>query len=182
MARPTKDSWQASCDGKFPVDGVEPADSYDLHLHSDSGLGGLPDDSALEERGSDVQKGSGTQVWSSTQASVAMCTSGRSFLRAHAQQKDWAFRRLRCTHLLVVHLDACRCIGLGKTQHLEVRFWWVHEMFKAKRLEIGKVRCGQNLVDMLTKFRSAKEAAPLLVGGSVGGRGPRGPIRWADMQ
>ena len=48
-------------------------------------------------------------------------------------------------------------IGLGRVRHLEVKFLWLQEVVRDKRLEVKKVHGTQNPVDILTKPKSAEE-------------------------
>jgi len=48
-------------------------------------------------------------------------------------------------------------IGLGKVRHMEVKFLWLQEVVKAKRVEVKKVAGDKNPADVLTKPKSMKE-------------------------
>ena len=50
-------------------------------------------------------------------------------------------------------------IGLGRVRHLEVKFLWLQAVVCDKRLEVRKVHGTQNPADILTKPKSAEEAA-----------------------
>lgn len=76
--------------------------------------------------------------------------------------------------------------GLGKIRHLEVKFLWLQEAVRAKRLSGQKVKGLASPADVLTKPHSAAEVSPLLglVGGAIirRSRGPRSTAAWADME
>ena len=53
-------------------------------------------------------------------------------------------------------------VGLGKTRHVEVKFLWVQDAVRAKRIKIMKVLGTLNPADILTKPKSHTEMNTLL--------------------
>ena len=53
-------------------------------------------------------------------------------------------------------------IGLGKMRHMEVKFLWLQEAVKAKRIFLKKVAGCQNPADVLTKPQGISDSASLL--------------------
>jgi hypothetical protein len=72
--------------------------------------------------------------------------------------------------------------GLGKVRHLEVRYLWVQEALKGRRLQVRKVAGIENPANVATKGLGEADSARLL--GAVGGVAvPRArKARWADME
>ena len=58
--------------------------------------------------------------------------------------------------------------GLGKTRHVEVRFLWVQEALRGKRLEILKIGGRENPADIATKPNGLSDTASRLA--EVGAR------------
>ena len=65
-------------------------------------------------------------------------------------------------------------IGLGRVRHMEVKFLWLQEAVKERRVEVKKVPGTENPADVLTKPKSYGEMAGLLdrVGVHVRSRQP----------
>ena len=65
---------------------------------------------------------------------------------------------------LRVHVDSSAAksvasrVGLGKLRHLEVKFLWLQDAVRKKRLQLRKVRGGQNPADWLTKPGSTRQS------------------------
>ena len=53
-------------------------------------------------------------------------------------------------------------IGLGKVRHMEVKFLWLQQAVKDKRIEVKKIPGVRNPADALTKPKSYHEVADLL--------------------
>ena len=66
-------------------------------------------------------------------------------------------------------------IGLGKVRHMEVKFLWLQEAVKDKRIEVKKILGAHNPADALTKPKACSEVAGLLrgVGVHIEDRRPR---------
>ena len=76
-------------------------------------------------------------------------------------------------------------VRLGKLRHLEVKYLWLQEVVKDRRLTVHKIPGQKNPSDVLTKPRSAAEMSPMLhmVGGSLVRRraGPRENVPWINL-
>ena len=48
-------------------------------------------------------------------------------------------------------------VGLGKVRHLKVKYFWIQDMVKTKRVQLRKVPGTENPADNLTKPKSRKE-------------------------
>ena len=71
-------------------------------------------------------------------------------------------------------------IGLGKIRHLEVKFLWLQQVVKAKKVELRKIAGIFNPADVLTKPESVTEMKDKLhtVGATLA---KRCRSRWADL-
>jgi hypothetical protein len=113
---------------------------------------------------------SGTCVksWSSTQASVAQ-SSGEaeyySLARAAAEGLgiQALMRDLGWDAIVRVWVDSSAAksiasrVGLGKVRHLEVKFLWIQEMVKGKKIQVRKIRGDSNPADNLTKPKTFRD-------------------------
>ncbi len=79
---------------------------------------------------------------------------------------------VNCTVRIWVDPSAAKAMasraGLGRTRHLEVRFLWVQEAVKSKRLEIRKIKGTANPSDIATKPMAMDDLIRHL--SAVGGR------------
>ena len=48
---------------------------------------------------------------------------------------------------------ACRA-GTGRTRHIDVKYLWLQQMVKDRKLEMRKIKGTENPVDILTKPKS----------------------------
>ena len=70
---------------------------------------------------------------------------------------------------LELHSDAtaaigmCRRLGLGRVRHLAVADLWIQQKVRDGDLSLFKVPGKQNIADIVTKYRSARDAFALLV-------------------
>ena len=48
---------------------------------------------------------------------------------------------------------------MGKVRHLEVKFLWLQEVVRDRRLEVRKIHGAENPADLVTKLKSAEEVA-----------------------
>ena len=100
--------------------------------------------------------------WSRTQKTTALSSAEAEYyaivsgaaeaLGFQAVARDLGFElRVR------LHTDSkgargiCHRRGLGKTRHIDVRFLWVQQIIKQKRLSVVKILGTENPVDHLTK-------------------------------
>ena len=139
-----------------------------------------------------MRGGSVLKSWSSTQKTMAT-SSGEAELYALTKAAAEGLGVQSVAADLGYEMDlrvwvdstAARAVasrtGLGKVRHLEVRYLWVQEALKGKRLQVKKVAGVDNPADVATKGLNEVDGARLL--GSVGGMAvPRATrARWADM-
>jgi hypothetical protein len=116
------------------------------------------------------------KTWSSTQATVAQSSGEAEYyalVRAASEalglqsiMKDLGWH---ASISLWVDSSAAKAIasrvGLGRVRHLEVKFLWLQQTVKDKRIDILKVRGDCNPADVLTKPKSFKEIENLMKGG-----------------
>ena len=121
--------------------------------------------------------------WSSTQATVAQSSGEAEYyalVRAAAEGLgvQSIMRELGWDAKVRIWADAAAAksiasrIGLGKVRHMEVKFLWLQEAVKARRVEIRKVAGLANFADVLTKPKSFHEMDTLLrnLGVQIGSR------------
>jgi hypothetical protein len=141
---------------------------------------------------------SGTAVksWSSTQASVAQ-SSGEAeyYALARAAAEGLGLQAL----LRDLGWDACvrvwvdssaaksiaSRIGLGKLRHLEVKFLWIQDMLKNKKIQIRKIRGDANPADNLTKPKTIRDMNQNGMLKSVGAEVLKRNVQrsmWADIE
>ena len=136
-----------------------------------------------------------TKTWSSMQTTVAqssgeaeyyaMVRSAAEALGVQSIMRDMGWE---APIRLWVDSSAAKSmasrIGLGKVRHMEVKFLWLQEAVKNKKVELRKIAGNLNPADVLTKPKSVKEAAALLesVGVHVRGRREDGPPQEAGPE
>ena len=110
------------------------------------------------------------KTWSNTQTTIAQSSGEAEYyalVRAAAEglgmqsimhDLGWKMRIRLWVDSSAAKSIASR-IGLGRVRHLEVKFLWLQEVVRDKRLEVEKVHGAQNPADILTKPKSAEEAA-----------------------
>ena len=110
------------------------------------------------------------KTWSNTQTTIAQSSGEAEYyaiVRAAAEglgmqsimhDLGWKMRIRLWVDSSAAKSIASR-IGLGRVRHLEVKFLWLWEVLRDKRLEVKKVHGAQNPADILTKPKSAEEAA-----------------------
>ena len=112
--------------------------------------------------------GTGVKSWSSTQASVAQSSGEAEYYalaRAAAEGRgiQALMRDLGWDAVVRVWVDSSAAksiasrVGLGKIRHMEVKFLWIQEMVKNKRIQIRKIRGDSNPADNLTKPKMFKD-------------------------
>lgn len=74
-------------------------------------------------------------------------------------------------------------IGLGKIRHLEVKFLWIQEVVKNKKIQVRKIRGDSNPADNLTKPKTARDMAENRKLASIGAELVKRirRARWADV-
>ena len=110
------------------------------------------------------------KTWSNTQTTIAQSSGEAEYyaiVRAAAEglgmqsimhDLGWKMRILLWVDSSAAESIASR-IGLGRVRRLEVKFLWLQEVVRDKRLEVRKVHGTQNPADILTKPKSAEEVA-----------------------
>ena len=105
------------------------------------------------------------KTWSSTQASIAQ-SSGEAeyYALVRAASESLGMQSLMrdmgwdAKIRLLVDSSAAKSIasrtGLGKPRHLEIKFLWLQEAVRRKKVVLSKVRGGVNPADVLTKPKS----------------------------
>ena len=113
------------------------------------------------------------KTWSSTQASIAQ-SSGEAeyYALVRAASESLGMQSLMrdmgwdAKIRLLVDSSAAKSIasrkGLGKLRHPEIKFLWLQEAVRKKKVVLGKVRGGVNPVDVLTKPKSLDDMKQLL--------------------
>ena len=113
------------------------------------------------------------KTWSSTQASVAQ-SSGEAeyYALVRAASESLGMQSLMrdmgwdAKIRLLVDSSAAKSIasrtGLGKLRHLEIKFLWLQEAVRRKKVVLSKVRGDVNPADVLTKPKSLDDMKQLL--------------------
>jgi len=113
------------------------------------------------------------KTWSSTQASIAQ-SSGEAeyYALVRAASESLGMQSLMrdmgwdAKIRLLVDSSAAKSIasrtGLGKLRHLEIKFLWLQEAVRRKKVVLSKVRGGVNPADVLTKPKSLDDMKQLL--------------------
>jgi hypothetical protein len=118
------------------------------------------------------------KTWSSTQATVAQSSGEAEYyaivraameaigLKSIMEDLGW-----QASIRLWVDSSAAKSIasrvGLGRVRHLEVKFLWLQQTVKDKKVGIHKVRGDMNPADVLTKPKNFKEIENLMKGVGV---------------
>ena len=113
------------------------------------------------------------KTWTSAQATVAQSSGEAEYYalvpaasEALGLQSIMKDLRWHASLRLWVDSSAAKAIasrvGLGRVRHLEVKFLWLQQTVKDKRIAILKVRGDCNPADVLTKPKSYKEVKELL--------------------
>ena len=117
--------------------------------------------------------GGAVKTWSSTQATVAQSSGEAEYyamvraaaeglgMRAIMGEMGWEAEVRVWADSSAAKSIASR-IGLGKVRHMEVKFLWLQEAVKARKVEVRKVAGSANPADVLTKPKSYRESAELL--------------------
>ena len=108
------------------------------------------------------------KTWSSTQTTIAQSSGEAGYyalVRAAAeglgmqsvmQDLGWEMRVRLWVDSSAAKSIASR-VGLGRVRHLEVKFLWLQQVVRDRRLEIRKVHGADNPANVLTKSKSAGE-------------------------
>ena len=146
-----------------------------IHVYSDSDWAGCPRTRRSTTGGILTVDGGVVKTWSSMQTTVAQSSGEAEYyamVRAAAEalglqsiMKDMGWS---AGIQLWVDSSAAKSmtarIGLGKIRHMEVKFLWLQEAVKNRRIEVKKIPGTLNPADALTKPKSRREAADLLEG------------------
>ena len=146
-----------------------------IHVYSDSDWAGCPKTRRSTTGGILTVDGGVVKAWSSMQTTVAQSSGEAEYyamVRASAEalglqsiMKDMGWS---ADIQLWVDSSAAKSmtarIGLGKIRHMEVKFLWLQEAVKNRRIEVKKIPGTLNPADALTKPKSRREVADLLEG------------------
>ena len=133
----------------------------------------MPEDEEEHIRWSAHVPGGILKTWSSTQASIAQ-SSGEAeyYALVRAASESLGMQSLMrdmgwdAKIRLLVDSSAAKSIasrtGLGKLRHLEIKFLWLQEAVRRKKVVLSKVRGGVNPADVLTKPKSLDDMKQLL--------------------
>ena len=117
--------------------------------------------------------GGSVNNWRSTQSTVAQSSGEAEYYAmvraaAEALSMEAIMQDLGWCAKIVIWADSSAAksiasrIGLGKIRHMEVKFLWLQEVVKAKKLEVRRIASAQNPSDVLTKPKSYREVRGLL--------------------
>ena len=117
--------------------------------------------------------GMAVKTWSSTQGSVATSSGEAEYYAlvrgaAEALGLAAAMADLGWTLKVRLHVDSSAAkpvasrVGLGRTRHIEVRYLWLQEAVRKRKLEIRKIRGELNPADALTKPKGLADLKGLL--------------------
>ena len=146
-----------------------------IEVYSDSDWAGCTRTRESTMGGIMVVDGGVMKTWSSTQATVAQSSGEAEYyamVRAAAEGigMQSIMKEMGWDAEIKVWADSSAAksiasrIGLGKIRHMEVKFLWLQEAVKAKRVEVRKVAGNLNPADVLTKPKSYRENVELLDG------------------
>ena len=141
------------------------ADDTRVEVYSDSDWAGCRRTRKSTSGGVLMVGGGVLKTWSGTQATVALSSGEAEYnavTRASAEGLGMValMGDLGWPSQLRVWIDSSAAksiasrMGLGKVRHLEVKFLWLQEAVRRKRLELRKVRGDCNPADWLTKPQS----------------------------
>ena len=149
-----------------------------IDVYSDSDWAGCTRSRRSTTGGIMMVDGGAVKTWSSTQATVAQSSGEAEYyamvraaaeglgMRAIMGEMGWEAEVRVWADSSAAKSIASR-IGLGKVRHMEVKFLWLQEAVKARRVEVRKVAGVANPADVLTKPKSYRESAELLEGVGV---------------
>ena len=170
--------------------GAEGSDEA-IDVYSDSDWAGCPRTRRSTTGGVLIVDGGVVKSWSAIQTTVAQSSGEAEYyamVRAAAEALGLqAIMRDLGWHAPVrlwVDSSAAKSmsarIGLGRVRHMEVKFLWLQEIVKDKRIEVKKILGAHNPADALTKPKAYGEVAGLLrgVGVYIEDRRPR-PVHYA---
>ena len=157
-----------------------------IQVYTDSDWAGCRKSRRSTSGGIMLVDGGCVKNWSSTQATIAQ-SSGEAEYYAVVRAAAEALGMKSIMMDLGWHADirlwidssAAKSIasrvGLGKVRHMEVKFLWLQEVVKDKRVALRKIAGSRNPGDVLTKPKSFSENVDLLrsVGIEVGSRSAR---------
>ena len=167
-------------------------DSTDVHeVFSDSDWAGCLRSRESTSGGVATLAGGILKSWSSTQATVAMSVGEAeyySLVKAAAEglgiqsvmnDLGWGVKVRIWVDSATAKSVASR-IGMGKIRHMEVKFLWVQEAVKLRRVEVRKIPGVKNPADIQTKPKSSNEQFEKLA--AINGKLVKRPRRcWADV-
>ena len=157
-----------------------------IQVYTDSDWAGCRKSRRSTSGGIMLVDGGCVKNWSSTQATIAQSSGEAEYyavVRAAAEalgmksimmDLGWHADIRLWTDSSAAKSIASR-VGLGKVRHMEVKFLWLQEVVKDKRVALRNIAGSRNPGDVLTKPKSFSENVDLLrsVGIEVGSRSAR---------
>ena len=153
--------------------GDEPGEKNAVKAFVDSDWAGCKTTRKSTSGGILTVGGMAVKTWSSTQGSVATSSGEAEYYAlvrgsAEALGLAAAMADLGWVLKVQVHVDSSAAkavasrVGLGKTRHIEVRYLWLQEAVRRRRLEIRKIKGQINPADALTKPKGTQDFKELL--------------------
>ena len=207
MARPKNGSWKklkrlGRYLLEFPrlvwsFEGVEGSEGQYIDVFSDSDWAGCLRTRRSTSGGIVTLDGGVVKSWSGTQATIATSSGEAEYyalvkaaaeglgVKAVMEDMGWNMKVRIWIDSTAAKSVASR-IGLGRVRHMEIKYLWIQEATKAKRIELQKIDGKLNPADVLTKPKTYEEAQNLLknVGTTIVRRKTWercGLVRWADV-
>lgn len=139
-------------------------------------------------------QGTALKSWSSTQVTVAQ-SSGEAeyYAMARASAEGLGIKAIMedmgYDTVVRVWVDSSCAksiasrVGLGKIRHMEVKFLWIQDAVKDKKIQVRKIRGDGNPADNLTKPRTVRDMRAgdklKIIGAEIMQRAKK--KRWSDM-
>ena len=148
-------------------------EDLELKVFSDSDWAGDWDTRRSRSGGVALLAGCTVKSWSNRQATPAMSIAEAEYytmvkasaealgIQALAADLGWAVRIRLCVDSSAAKAMASRS-GVGRVRHMKVRFLWLQDVVKRKRLELKKICGKKNPADVLTKPLSHSVVRELL--------------------
>ena len=165
-----------------------------IDVYSDSDWAGCLRTRRSTTGGVAALQGTAVKSWSSTQVTVAQ-SSGEVeyYAMARASAEGLGIKAImddmgyEATVRVWVDSSCAKSIasrvGLGKIRHMEVKFLWIQDAVKDKKIQVRKIRGDGNPADNLTKPKTVRDMRAggklKIVGAELVQRARK--MRWADI-
>ena len=137
--------------------------NVDVHLDSNWASG--PERKSTSARMMEIY-GTVVKHWSRTQATRALSTAAAEYYASVTGATEGLGMQSMMADLGVTtqvrvwtDSNAAKAIasqrGLGKTRHVELRYLWLQEVTKSRRVKMRRIPSKQNLADHLTKDKAS---------------------------